>query len=384
MAQEDQKKIRVLQIAGGLRANVNGKPVSGGVAAFLSNYCPKTDLNRFSYDFLALRNQCFEQYRSNLEKMGSRLIALGIQSNGIKRTVELIGRLHGFLVENKYDVVHIHMGSFFPVLCCAIAAKWAGVPNVIAHSHSMGAYSKTKRLFANLCAPLLTVFADQYCACSKLAAENLFSKRIIKHNKYKIIRNSIDLTRFAYREDLRAEVRKKLSLDDAFVLGHVGRFVDVKNHKFLINVFAEVKKSIPNAKLLLLGDGELRKNIEAQISAMHLEEDVLLMGQQSDPSPYYNAMDAFILPSFFEGLPIVVVEAQTAGLPCYVSASVTKEVKFTDTCRYLDLQDGEKKFASEIISDFGKNLERKDQSLQARAAGYDIRDTINEFESLYT
>lgn len=139
-----QEKIRVLQIAGGFRANVNGKPISGGVAAFLHNYCPKANLEKFAFDFMSLRNQCFEQYRKDLENIGGTLYCLNLQSNGIKRAVAMVVKLRKFLKQHHYDAVHINMGSFFPVLCCSIAAKLAGVKVVIAHSHSNGIYSKKK------------------------------------------------------------------------------------------------------------------------------------------------------------------------------------------------------------------------------------------------
>ena len=188
------------------------------------------------------------------------------------------------------------MGSFFPVLCCAIAAKQARVKLVIVHSHSSGMYSKRKRFFANIFAPLLTVYADKYCACSKLAAENLFSKHIIRENKYKIINNAIETRKFLYNQDVRSEIRNKLGINDEIIVGHVGRFVEVKNHSFLIEVFKEIKKQLPNSKLLLVGDGELKSQIQDKVAEFGLSDSVIFAGQRSDTYRYYQAMDLFVLP----------------------------------------------------------------------------------------
>lgn len=376
--------IRVLQIAGGFRKNVDGKAVSGGVPSFLNNYCQRVNSDRYLFDFMALRNQCFEPYRKQFERNGWNLYCLDLQSNGLKRAFQLIGRLKKFLKENHYDVVHINMGSFFPVLCCAIAAKQANVKLVIAHSHSSGIYSKRKRMIANMAAPFLTIFADKYCACSKLAAENLFSRRIIASNKYHIIRNAIDTDKFKFDEEARNIKRKELGLSEAdFVIGHVGRFVEVKNHAFLIDTFAELHNMNPDARLLLVGDGELRAEIEERTGQLRIRDSVVFAGQRSDTWEYYQAMDVFVLPSTVEGLGIVAIEAQAAGLPCYVSEFIPEEVGISDLCKRFKISDGSKALAEMILKDEKKPSLRRDTSQLIREAGYDLMDNVKAFEQLY-
>lgn len=384
MQTERQQRIKILQIAGGFRSNVNGKPVSGGVPSFLNSYCSKVDSELYTFDFMALRNQCFEPYRDQFEDRGWKLYCLNLQTDGLKRAFQIISKLSRFLKENYYDVVHINMGSFFPVLCCAIAAKQAHVKHVIAHSHSSGIYSKRKRIMANLFAPILSICADEYCACSKLAAENLFSRKIIKDKKYKIINNAIETSKFSHKPDLRKEVREELGIGKEVVIGHVGRFVEVKNHGFLIDVFSAIKEQLPNAKLLLVGDGELKTEIEKKVLELGIEDSVIFAGQRNDTYRFYQAMDLFVLPSTVEGLGIVAIEAQASGLPCYVASTVPEEVKVTELCHFFELKSGSGRIADVICKDKEYLMERLDTSSQIIDAGYDLNENVTIFETLYT
>ena len=383
MQNNKTKAVKVLQIAGGFRKNVNGQPVSGGVTAFLNNYYLKMDQEKFQFDFLALRNQAFENYRQGFEAKGSNLYALDIQSDGFKRFFSTLYRLRKFLKENDYDAVHINMGAFFPVLTCAMAAKLAGVPNIIAHSHSSGINSKKKRLMIDLFSPLLTLFADQYCACSLVAAENIYSKRIIRNKQYKIIRNAIDVKTFSYKPKERDELRRELGLAGHFVIGHVGRFVSVKNHEFLIDFFYEYSKKDENARLLLVGSGELKTAMEDKVKQLGIQDKVIFAGQQRDVSRYYQGMDLFVMPSFIEGFPIVAMEAQSTGLPSYVSSNVTDEAAVTDLCQFFHLKDGAKNLAEQVFAEKDSWSPRSDASDQIIRAGYDIESNRKTFESLY-
>ncbi len=376
-------QIRVLQIAGGLRDNVDGKAVVGGIASFLYNYYSRMDHNKIGFDFLAIRNQCFELYQDEFIKNGSGVFTLDIHSGGIKRFLSIIWRLSRFIKKHDYDAVHINMGAFFPVLACSIAAKKAGNKNVIVHSHSAGINSKMKRQIINMVSPLLTLFTDQYCACSLEAANNLFPRRIIKKNKHKIIKNAIDVKKYAFNKDIRTDVRKSMGYDCEFVIGHVGRFVEVKNHKYLIEVFSFIRKLLPDSKLLLVGDGELRNNIEAQIEKLGLQKHVKLLGYQREPHLYYQAMDLLFMPSIIEGFPIVVLEAQASGLPCYMSSNITQEVKITEKCKIFSLEDNPEKVAIDIAEDIERLEDRKDMSQAIIDAGYDLTSNLQAFESLY-
>lgn len=378
------KKIKVLQIAGGLRKNANNIAVSGGVPSFLNSYCNMVDKDKYTFDFMSLRNQCFEPYREQFENNSWKLYCLNLQADGMKRALQIIIELSKFLKKNDYDAVHINMGSFFPVLCCAIASKKAHVNTVIAHSHSSGIYSRKKRFAANLFSPLLTYFADEYCACSKKAAENLFSKKIIREKKYKVINNAIDAEKFKYDASTRIQIRKELGIRDAdIVIGHVGRLVEVKNHEFLINAFKYLKEKDSNFKLILIGEGELRDKLEEQVSKEKLNDSVLFLGQRKDVYRYYQAMDLFIFPSTVEGLGITVIEAQAAGLPCYISSNVPEEVNITDLYHVFDLKNGARKLADQILDEKLYLYERENMTEKIINAGYNLKESIKIFEELY-
>lgn len=379
----DRRKIRVLQIAGGLRDNVNGKPVVGGTVSFLYNYYSKMNRERIHFDFLAIRNQCFEQYRDDFEKMGSTLFALGIEVGGLKRFAAIIRQLSSFIRDKNYDAVHINMGAFFPVLACAIAAKKAGINNIIVHSHSAGINSTIKRIAIDVSSPLLTLYADQYCACSLEAAKNLFSRGVIRKKKYKIIKNAIDVEGLAFNKNTREIVRAKLDFRNDFVIGHVGRFVEVKNHAFLIDFFSHFKERVPSSKLLLVGDGELEQRMKDRVYDLGLDHDVVFLGYQNDPRKFYQAMDLLVMPSYVEGFPIVALEAQASGLPCYLSSNITREVVITERCWSFALDDGPHNLAETVSHNLESFSTRKDTSQCVIEAGFDIKQNLEALESLY-
>ena len=377
------QEIKVLQIAGGFRANVNGQSVSGGVASFLRSYCTKIQDRTIHFDFMSLRNQCFEPYRKELEAIGGTLYCLDLQTNGFKRAYQLIKRLSVFLKKGSYNAVHINMGSFFPSLCCAIAARHVGIKTIIVHSHSSGIYSKRKRFIADLFKPILLHEANKYCACSLVAAQNLYPQRAIDEGKIIMIKNAVDTDKFRFNKDVRKARRQELNIANEIVFGHVGRFVEVKNHRFLIDVFEEIKKRNSNVKLILVGEGELREDIQKKVSDRKLSSDIIFLGHRNNVHEYLQAMDVFILPSTVEGFPISALEAQAAGLPCYISDNISQEVELCETCKHFSLANGSVQLADAILKDLEDIPSRIDTSEIIQKAGYDLKDNVNTFISLY-
>lgn len=232
------------------------------------------------------------------------------------------------LRENRYDAVHVHGNSgtmYFDIH----AAKKAGVPIRIAHCHnSCCAYRTAHRILK----PFLNRELTHAVACSDLAGKWLFTK------PFTVLPNGIDTGRFRFSEEARAQARRELGLaDNAFVIGHVGQFLPVKNQKFLVNVFADVLQKRQDAVLLLIGEGSLRTETQDRIAALGVGHAVLLPGNRTDMERMYCAMDVFALPSLFEGLPVTLVEAQAAGLPCFVSDKVTREADLTGSTVYLPI-----------------------------------------------
>lgn len=253
----------------------------------------------------------------------------------------------------------------------------------ICHNHSAGTGrgEAAKNLMKYALRPFAKVFATDYCACSQYAGAWLFGRRSMERGKVMILHNAIDLDKFRFDPRTRDEVRRELNLEGKFVVGHVGRFCAPKNHSFLIEIFAEVQKRTQGAVLLLAGDGELVGAVKEKAARLGLEEPARFLGIRSDVARLYQAMDVFVLPSLYEGLPVVGVEAQAAGLPCVFSGAVTREAELTDHVQFLPLNSGAEQWAEAILGCSG--LDRGDVSEEIRRHGFDIALSAMELEKFY-
>jgi glycosyltransferase involved in cell wall biosynthesis len=249
----------------------------------------------------------------------------------------------------------------------------------IAHSHSVRRESSLKSNMTRLLRLPVRFMADGLFACSESAAEWMFGS---KSGQAHIMNNAIDVESFACNETTRAQVRKELGLEDKFVLGHVGGFKRVKNHMFLIQVFKEVQKLRPDARLLLIGDGGLLNDVKDKVRQLGLEEFVQFAGVRADVSSLLSAMDVFVFPSLYEGVPVTLIEAQSAGLPCIISDTITNEVFVTELLEALSLSESAHVWA-EKISRFSNGYDRKDTSNEIISAGYDIKQSVTELERFY-
>ena len=273
---------------------------------------------------------------------------------------------------------HINSLSIFP-LC---AAKIANVKIRIAHSHSSAGSNELKRnIIKYILRPFSKIFPTNFLACSEFAGIWLFGKNFMNTGEVKVLNNAIDTSKFSYNVEIRDKIRKYEKLENKFVVGHVGRFVNQKNHSFLLKIFYEIHKLDQNSILILLGDGPLRKSIEEEARDLGIENSVRFLGIKENVNEYMQAMDIFLLPSFYEGLPVVGVEAQTAGLRCIFSTNVTKEAKLTNNVEYLDLNDGEKTWAEVALK--YKNFERKNTAQIIIERGFDIKHEAKKLEKYY-
>ena len=351
-----KKPIRVLQIIGDV--------VGGGVEQVILNYYRHIDRNEVQFDFI-LHNGALKSYVDNIESLGGKVYKITpYKSNPVKTVLEMYKIMKG-----NYQIVHSNMNalSVFPLF----AAYLAGVPVRILHNHSTDTKAEPLRTFVkHLLRPFARLFANEYWACSKLAGEWMYGKQAVADGKVTIINNAIDLKQFAFDEAKRNKLRKELGLQDCFVIGHVGRFMKQKNHDFLVDIFAEVVKKQDNAKLLLIGDGPLREQIENKVKTLGLNEKVIFTGVRSDVADLYNAMDVFVLPSFYEGLPVVGVEVQANGLPFLCSSNVTREILISDRIELLKLEDGMKTWAEKILAYVNKK--RIIASKDISKSGFDI------------
>lgn len=313
-------------------AHIIGKWLGGGVEAVVMNYYRHIDRTKIQFDFLCDEDSTNIPYEE-IEQLGGRVILIPPYQKVFKYQKELIR----IFKENNYKIVHSHINtlSVFPLR----AAKKAGVKVRIAHSHSTTNKKEWKKnLLKQVLRPFSKVYATDYMCCSELAGRWLFGDKAYDSGQVYLLNNAIDLDKFKYDEEKRKKKRKELNIkDDTLVIGHIGRFVAQKNHTFLINIFNEVHKKNPNSLLLLVGQGPLKEEIENKVKELQLNDSVRFLGQRNDVNELYQAFDVFCLPSLYEGLGMVLIEAQVSGVKCIASTEVPKIAKINSNLVFVDL-----------------------------------------------
>lgn len=360
------RKLKVLQVTSGFR-----KGVSGGIPSVIHNYCTSEAFDQdVHFDYLALGYQTFEPYREDLEKNGGKLYCLDIHATGIKQLVCIYFRLKEFIKNHQYDIIHINSGALTQVLACCKAAKDAGSKCVIAHSHNAINKTGIKGIVYNNLKPLFVKYADAWFACSRMAAESMFPDSILNNNRWVLIPNAIEMKNYAFNEEIREKYRKELGIENKYVVGHVGRFNEQKNHRFLIDVFSKMISIKEDAVLLLVGEGALRSDIQRIVEEKGISDKVIFTGQRSDANNLMQAMDIFAFPSLFEGLGMVLIEAQVAGLKVIASDSLPKEAEISKNIKFIEsdpnlwvellcknTNDDDRKAQSKEAIDNGQNYE---------------------------
>lgn len=334
-----------------------------GLETMLMNYYRNIDRTKIQFDFLTHRPQKSD-YDDEIIAMGGKVYyAPRLYPHNYPAYFKYMEKF--FEEHPEYQIVHSHIDSmsYLPLR----AAKKAGIPVRIAHSHNTSIDKDFKYILKQFFRSRITSVASHYCACGKEAGEFLF-----KDKDTKVIPNAIEVDRFLFNQEVRKQKREELGLKDEFVLGHVGRLSYQKNHKFLIDIFSEVHKKNKNTVLLLIGVGEKEQEIKAQIRTLGLDNVVRFLGSRSDVNELYQAMDVFVMPSFFEGIPVTGVEAQFAELPCIFSTKVPKEVSFTDKCKFLTLEESIDRWA-EVILSINTNV-RIENNMTVKNSWYNIKN----------
>ena len=314
-------------------AQIMGKWIGGGVESVIMNYYRHLDHTKVQFDFICDEDSTRIPYEE-IKKLGGRVFLVP----KYQKLPKYLKALEELFRKNHYRIVHSNVNtlSVFPLY----AAKKAGVPVRISHSHSTSNAREWKRnIIKNILRTFSKRYATDYFACSELAGRYLFGDKTFDRGEVKIIHNAIDLDKFKFDPVARKKLRKELGIDgETIVIGHVGRFVQTKNHQFLIYTFKKYHNKNPNAKLLLIGTGPLEEKIKAKVKKHNLEDSVLFLGQRNDTNKLYSVMDIFCLPSLYEGLPVAGIEAQAAGLPCVYSDKVTIEADAANNAYYASIK----------------------------------------------
>ena len=360
------KPIRILHVLQRMEA--------GGTQALLMNIYRNIDRSKIQFDFFV---EYMEKqfYDDEIINMGGKIYYNSVREDYNIWKFEKV--LKKVLKENpEYKIIHVHaytIGYF-----CLRVAKKCGVPVRIAHSHNNAMTHDAKRFVKAFMQKLYTIYATDLFACSEDAGKYLF-----KDKKFKVLKNAIDTDRFLADKKIRSEVRKELGIENKFVIGHVGRFHLQKNHEFLIDIFEEVHNLRKDAELLLIGSGPLEKQIKDKVDKKNLTQFVKFLGNRSDMNRIYQAMDVFVFPSYFEGLGIVAIEAQAAGIPLVCSEGLPSEANISHLYTKLYLSDGANKWAEVIVEEVDNIVSHQNMREYVINAGFDIGLLANEMEQYY-
>ena len=345
----------------------------------LMNYYRHINRDKVQFDFVC-NKQKPGAYDKEATDMGARIFhSPGLHPLHYPQYIRFFKQL----VEqhSEYRVLEVHNGALG--LYALNSAKRSGIPARIYHAHGQGLNLDYKIALKWVCKKLLRFNMTHHFTCGLKAGEYYFGKAVMERGDYVLVRNAIDVERFVFSLDIRERLRAENGLEDKHVIGHVGRFMHQKNHVFLIEVFAQIAKRDEKAILVLLGDGELQEKIKGRAKVLGVSDKVVMMGNVGNANEWYQAFDLFILPSHWEGLPVVGVEAQAAGLPCIFSSSITKEVQLTDKANFIDLSAGAEQWASLALELLSSKRERNNMREAIKNKGYDIRFEAKKLEALY-
>ena len=349
-----------------------------GIETMLMNYYREVDRSQVQFDFLANKPAPGE-YDEEIRRMDGRVfVSPGLNPLYFPKYKRFVADL--VHTDPEIKIVHAHneaMGYY-----ALKSAKDAGVRVRIAHAHNTQIIRDYKYPLKLICKQLLPRAATEYWSCGRDAGLYYYGETRWNASGF-ILRNAIDVSRFAFRQEERDRLRQLHHLDDCFVIGHVGRFNVQKNHSRLLDIFAQIAKTDPDARLVLIGVGELEQSVKEKAVAVGVQEKTLFLGQMADVSGWYHAMDCFVLPSLFEGLPVVGIEAQAAGLPCFFSDRITDEVLLSPGARRIPLQAEDPQWAKEILVARHSAAERMQGVDIVRRAGYDIHVEARKLQEIY-
>lgn len=371
-----KRAIKVLQLA----------PLgSGGITSLILNINEQLDKNQVVFDYLTFYERKELREDQALQYGGKKyVVPIDRFDNIILRAAFKFFYSIKVIHQCNPDIIHINASSPYDMMV-AVSAKIAGVKRIVIHSHnsSMKKVSGIRMAFMEICKYTIPLISDCNLACSELAARHMFPGYILKKGTYTILPNGIDTRKYCFCMEVRQAWRKKLCLDNPFVIGHVGRFCKAKNHRKLIEIFEFVHRQCPDAVLLLIGIGELQEEIRQIVRKKALADAVIFYGATNEVPALLQVMDCFVLPSLYEGLPVAAVEAQAAGLPTLLSNTITREVGITSLAQFLPLEAAPQEWARQILEIKEQKKLRRNTSEEIRRAGFDIQTVTSQLVQRY-
>lgn len=359
--------IRVLQVLGGLNR--------GGAETMVMNIYRAMDKSKVQFDFI-IHKESENAYVEEIKSLGGKIYIF--PQFTMKNIIAYPNYWKKFLSQHKeYKILHSHVRSY-AIVFIKIAKKF-GLETIV-HSHSTSNGSGGLSHVKGLLQFPLRKESDYLFACSKISGEWLFGKKAVNFSNYRMIKNAIDTSKYIIAPSVRLEYRKLFDATNKTVYGHVGRLSEPKNHRFLLEVFSEIRKKSPDSLLVIVGEGSYRSQIESWIRELDLEQAVIMTGARSDVPQILSAMDVFLFPSLWEGLPVTVVEAQAAGLPCIISDQVTSEVAVSEAVTYLPINQGTECWVQSALSFAGKRFDAIDD---IKSAGFDVNSSAEELTEFY-
>lgn len=369
---------------------INGHAIMNrGVEKYLLDVYKRIDKNKYQFDFMTPLECHNEEFRLVVESLGGKIIELNGYDNKVLNKLVAF-RVWAYLMKHPYQIVHIHTGNVILMALFAAAAKLAKTEKVFVHAHNSADMRTgvSKKSYKNFIADrVMKKFCDGYFGCSYKAVRFMFPKEIYESNQYKIIPNGIDIKKYCFDLPARKLVRRQLGVENEILLGCVGAFVRQKNHGFLIEIMKLLNIKGYNIKLLLVGEGVLENDIKKLCKMRGLEDNVIFYGTSNNMPELFSAMDILVMPSLYEGFPIVGVEAQAAGLNCLLSTEITSEILLTNTITQLPIysSDAVEIWVKEIISmKINSYYDRVEINHAMLQGNFHISNSAKIFESIYS
>lgn len=334
----------------------------GGIEAFLMNLYRNIDRKKVQFDF-AVHTKKKGEYDKEIKKLGGNIYYFTSRKDNL---FEYYKDWNNFLKNNakNYSTIHMHVSSLTTIMPLVLAKKY-NIKNRIIHAHNTFQKGKIHKILSNINKKRIRKYATKLFACSTEAGNYVYG-----NNNYENINNGIDLEKYKFNIEKRKYKRKELNIkSDETVYINIGRLTEEKNQVYLLSIFKEIYKHDNKSKLFIIGKGKLKSKIENEIKEMHLEEQVILLEGRSDIPEILQAVDIFLLPSLYEGLPVVAIEAQASGLKCFISKNVSPEVKLSNLVDFLDINKSPKEIAEYILKN--KSYERNNK-IDINLEKYDI------------